>query len=125
MLAWKDNSNNETGFKVERKAGICSSTSSWSQVTEVGANVYTFTDKGLSPLTTYAYQVRAYDAIGTSAYSGCVSAKTGTPGTPAAPSGLNAVSVSAKEINLTWQGNSVTEMNYKIYRKVDAGLGAS
>jgi hypothetical protein len=118
VLTWKDNSNNETGFKVERKAGVCGSTSSWSQVTEVGANVNTFTETGLSPRKTYAYRVRAYNATGTSAYSGCVTAKTGIAGTPAAPSGLIAQSVSATEIDLTWQDNSVTETSYEIYRKV-------
>jgi 3-mercaptopyruvate sulfurtransferase SseA len=71
-LSWTDNSNNETGFKVERsKNGR-----GFSQIATVGANVTTYTDTGLKASTTYRYRVRAYNAGGNSTYSNIASATT-------------------------------------------------
>jgi subtilisin len=63
-LSWVDKSNYEEGYKIERWNG-----SGYSQIGTVGANVNTYADHGLSPSTTYYYQVRAYNGIGNSAYS--------------------------------------------------------
>jgi uncharacterized protein len=71
-LSWRDNSNNETGFRIERRIG----TGAWSQIATVGPNVTRFASTGLRSRTTYGYRVRAYNGIGTSAYSNVVSAKT-------------------------------------------------
>ncbi len=73
-LSWSDNSSNETGFKVERGS---SSTGPWSQIGTTGAGVATYSDAaGLSPSTTYWYRVRAWNAVGDSAYSNNASATT-------------------------------------------------
>jgi hypothetical protein len=71
-LSWTDNSNNETGFKVERS----SDGTTFTQIATVGANVTTYADTGLPALTKYYYRVRAYNAGGNSAYSNIASAKT-------------------------------------------------
>jgi hypothetical protein len=70
-LSWTDNSNDETQFKIERSddAGI-----SFTQIATVGANVTTYTDTGLTPLTTYTYQVRSSNLVGDSSYSNTASA---------------------------------------------------
>ncbi|MDP3297216.1 MAG: fibronectin type III domain-containing protein, partial [Thermodesulfovibrionia bacterium] len=65
-LSWMDNSNNETGFKIERKKGA---TGTYSQVATVGVNVTTYSNTGLLANTTYYYRVRAYNSGGNSAYS--------------------------------------------------------
>jgi len=65
-LAWNDNSNNELGFKIERKIGLGGS---WSPIATVGAGVTTYPDRGRLLNTTYFYRVRAYNAAGDSAYS--------------------------------------------------------
>ncbi len=65
-LTWTDNSDNETGFKVDRKTG---SSGTWSQAGTVGANVSSYQDSGLSANTSYYYRVRAYNASENSAYS--------------------------------------------------------
>jgi len=72
-LSWTDNSNNETGFKVERSKN---NSHSFSQIATVGANVATYSDTGLSRASTYYYRVRAYNAGGNSAYSNIASATT-------------------------------------------------
>ena len=71
-LAWVDNSDNETGFKIERKTG----SGSFTEVTTVAKNVSTYSDTGLSQYTAYVYRVRAYNVIGDSAYTAEVTATT-------------------------------------------------
>jgi len=73
-VAWVDNANNESGFKIERCAG--SKCSNFSQIATVGANVKTYADSGLKRNTTYRYRVRAYNASGDSSYSNIASGKT-------------------------------------------------
>ena len=121
VLAWKDNSSDETGFKIERKEGACDSANAWSLIATKGANVTTHTNTGLTPNTTYSYRVRAYNASGNSAYSNCGSAKTALSGTPNAPTNLNATSISSSQIKLLWTDNSTDEKSFKIHRKAGAG----
>ena len=72
-LSWHDDSSNETGFSIERKTGT---DGSYAVIAEVGANVTSYPDKGLSPATTYSYRVNAFNALGSSSYSNEASAKT-------------------------------------------------
>src|SRR5262249_6229783 len=69
-LAWNDNSNNETGFKVERKIGAGGT---YSQIDTTAQNVASSLDYSISVGTTYYYRVRAYNAGGDSNYSNEVS----------------------------------------------------
>ena len=71
-LSWTDNSNNETGFRVERSIDG----TTFTQIATVGANVTMYGNTGLSALTEYDYRVRAYNVGGNSAYSNIASAKT-------------------------------------------------
>jgi YD repeat-containing protein len=112
-LSWTDNSNNETGFKIERKIGA---SGTYSQVAIVGANIIAYSDTGLTSETTYYYRVKAYNAAGDSGYTNEVSATTfAVP--PSAPSGLTATAVSIGQINLGWNDNSTNETGFKIERK--------
>ena len=76
-LAWTDNADNETGFKIERcknpKNGACTN---FAQVATVGANVTTFSNTGLNKNSSYRYRVRAANAAGDSAYSNIAQAST-------------------------------------------------
>jgi hypothetical protein len=73
-LSWTDNSNNETGFSIERCTG--NSCTNFAQVTTVGANVTSFLNSGLSKNTWYRFRVRAFNANGNSAYTNIVQVKT-------------------------------------------------
>jgi|GEM_PF-857341 len=77
-LNWTDNSDNETGFIIERRA----SDSSFSEVYRVGVNISYYRDTGLAPYTTYYYRVRAYNSSTGeySAYTNEASATTNLPG---------------------------------------------
>jgi transcriptional regulator CtsR len=72
-LFWQDNSNNEQGFKIERKTG---GGGTWAQIATVGANVTSYQNTGLSPNTTYYYRVRAYSELDVSSYSNEASGMT-------------------------------------------------
>ncbi|GAB4422141.1 MAG: hypothetical protein Fur0044_20000 [Anaerolineae bacterium] len=72
-LAWTDNSNNETGFKIERSPN---GTSGWTQITTVGTNITTYNNTGLTCNTRYYYRVRAYNGSGDSTYSNTANATT-------------------------------------------------
>lgn len=65
-LTWKDNSNNETGFRIER---MDESTESYTEIAVVKSNVTMYADKGPVQGTTICYRIRAYNAVGYSAYS--------------------------------------------------------
>jgi len=73
-LSWSDNSNNETGFSIERCAGA--GCTSFAPIAQVGAGATSFADTGLSRRTTYRYRVRAFNPAGNSAYSPIASATT-------------------------------------------------
>ncbi|MCX5697261.1 MAG: fibronectin type III domain-containing protein [Candidatus Omnitrophica bacterium] len=72
-LSWKDNANNESGFKIERSL---KASSGFTRIASVGANVTTYNNAGLNPGTTYYYRVCAYDSSANSAYSNSVSVTT-------------------------------------------------
>ncbi|MFA6054863.1 MAG: S8 family serine peptidase [Thermodesulfovibrionales bacterium] len=72
-LSWQDNSSNETGFKIERKKA---SDASYIIIAEVGSNVTSYSDTGLSAGTKYSYRIKAYNSSGESSYSNEASATT-------------------------------------------------
>jgi hypothetical protein len=115
-LSWADNSNNETGFMIERCAATCSYTS-------IGSNVTSYSDTGLTENTTYTYRVKATNSGGDSAYSNSATATTLTASLPSAPTNLTATAVSKTQINLSWADNSSDETGFKIERC--QGLGCT
>ena len=95
QVAWTDNSNNEDGFKIERKLGT---TGTFSQIATVGVNVTSYTDTNLTDGATYCYRLAAFNSAGTSAYSteGCATVKStlsiskiGSGTVTSSPAGIN------------------------------------
>jgi len=72
-LSWKDNSNNEDGFQIERRIG---SGGAWQLVATVTANVKSYTDASTARRTSYTYRIRAFNAAGGSPYSNQASVTT-------------------------------------------------
>ncbi len=112
-LAWTDKSDNEAGFKIERCKGVACT--NFAPLATVGANVTSYSDKGLSASTPYNYRIRAYNAGGDSAYSNPDDATTLAP-PPTAPTNLTAKAVSRSQINLAWTDKSTNENGFKIER---------
>ena len=69
-LQWTDNSNDETGFIVERST---SATDGFIELAVVGANATAYTDATVVKKTTYFYRVRAARDAARSAYSNVAS----------------------------------------------------
>jgi hypothetical protein len=67
VLSWTDNSNNESGFKIERKIGT---NGAFAEIATVGGNVTSYTDSNVTAGTTYCYRVNAFNSAGASAYTG-------------------------------------------------------
>ena len=65
-LAWADTSNNEDGFKIERKIGT---TGTFSQIASVAANTLSYADANVTAGTTYCYRTSAFNTGGTSSPS--------------------------------------------------------
>ena len=65
-LAWQDNSSNETGFRVQRRVD---GSDNWIEIGTTAANINTFSDEGLEPLTLYHYRVLAFSANAASEFS--------------------------------------------------------
>jgi len=75
-LSWQDNSDGESGFKIERKIGA---EGTYGQIATVGENVTTCSDAGLAAEQTYYYRIRAYGTTfgsTTSSYSNEASVTT-------------------------------------------------
>lgn len=115
-LTWSDSSTNEDGFRIERSANGTTFTT----LTNVGANSTSFADTGLASSTIYYYRIYAFNAGGASAYSNTTSATTQAPTpVPTAPSTLALTVKSSSSIALSWKDNSANESGFKIERSTD------
>ena len=79
-LTWSDNSNNENGFKIDRRQSGTSGTGAWVRIATLAAGTTTHTDSGLPADTKFYYKVKAWNASGNSAYSPPVCATTDPDG---------------------------------------------
>ncbi len=74
VLNWSDNVATVSGYQIERSTdGV-----NFTQIGTVAGNVGTYFDTGLTTGTTYTYRVRAYSALGESAYSNVSSSTPGS-----------------------------------------------
>ncbi|MBN1674577.1 MAG: lamin tail domain-containing protein [Kiritimatiellae bacterium] len=118
-LRWTDASDNETGFKIDRRR---TGTSTWERIGTTAADQTTYSDMSLPSGTTFYYMVKAYNADGNSAYSG-VAAATTDAGPPAAPQSLTATAASTTRIELTWIDSSGNEQGFRIERSPNGSSG--
>ncbi len=72
-LTWKDNSTNETGFKIERKTD----SGNFTEIGSTATDLTTFSDKTVELNTNYTYRVYSFNQVGKSiSYSNEVVIKT-------------------------------------------------
>ncbi len=111
-LEWIDNSDNELGFRLERRLVPFSQ---WIQIGEPEANVNTFVDTTVDMSTDYAYRVHAFNITGRSEWSeeAAVSVPNGPPGTPEY---LHAKAENSEQINLIWTRTTSNEYGFRVER---------
>jgi hypothetical protein len=111
-LSWVDNSTIETTYKITRST---SPTTGFSELVTLPQNTTSYLNTfGFQTDTYYHYRVFALDGANTSGYD---SLKVLIP---TAPTNLNAVSVNASRINLTWNDDSAFETGYILERKLSS-----
>lgn len=114
-LGWRDNSDDEDGFHLDRAVG----NSSFTRIANLGANATGGTNNGLAAETTYRYRIRAFNGQGVSAWSNIAAATTAAPTTsgsaPAAPEDLR-FRVRRKALVLKWQDRSDDETGFRVIR---------
>lgn len=109
-LTWVDNSDDEFGFRIQRRTGT---RGDFVTIKSVAAGITSATDSGLASGQTYYYRVCAYQQAGDSQFSEAVGVLT--PGLPA-PTDLVAEPVTGTRIDLTWTDIATEELGYKIER---------
>jgi|GEM_PF-1159957 len=115
FLAWRDNSNDESGFTLERKI---LPDGQWAAVRDITANDTTFIDTGLTHTTTFAYRLQSFVWVRDSVYRSIWSNEAvviTSRDTIRAPSNLTAA-VSGRTVRLNWRDNSDDELEFVIER---------
>jgi hypothetical protein len=69
ILSWKDNSNNESGFLLERSIG---NTNNFQQIKFLNFNSTTYTDLTTQGGNIYYYRIRSVNNVGASSYSNII-----------------------------------------------------
>jgi fibronectin type 3 domain-containing protein len=118
-ISFIDNSNNETGFELQRADDLNGPYVTIQTAPEVAApapNTIRLLDAGLTPLTTYYYRVRATGSLGNSAFTTPVAGSTASDA-PEAPENLFAFTLSSTEVLLNWEDRSDNEDGFYVYRR--------
>ncbi len=111
-LGWNDNSDNETGFRIERQT---EGSSTWVHVKNTAANATSWTNVGLTADTTYTYRVRAFNADGATAWSNQASNTTLSP--PSVPTDVSVINPTPSSLTVTWTDASDDETGFRIERQ--------
>ena len=117
-ITWTDNADNEDKFVVEVATN---ENGPFNLLDEVIVNVNNYSHQGLGANQALFYRVKAENAIGSSAYSNVIGAKTLSAATspPAAPAGLSARVQSYNRIRLDWNDVATQEDEYQVERSTD------
>ncbi|MGV3774567.1 MAG: glycoside hydrolase family 9 protein, partial [Verrucomicrobiales bacterium] len=112
QISWRDNSTNETGFRIYRSLDG----SSFNEIVTLNANVILWKDYTVKPDTTYYYAVMAFNKAGES--SEVVGSSVTFPYPPAAPV-LTALTSTSSGIQVKWNP-AATATSYKVKRSPTA-----
>lgn len=110
-LTWTDNANDETGYEVQRAAG---GSGSYGTIATLGAGASSYSDTGVSPLTTYDYRVRAIKGAAQSGFSNVASATTLDQPVGAINLSANGFKVKGKhQVDLSWSGSPASNVDIR------------
>jgi titin len=124
-LSWRDNSDNEDGFRIERARDGAD----FVEIASVGPDISSYLDLPADS-TSFQYRVRAFNGIGTSSPSNAAVVTTAVP-LPQTP-GNPVATLSGGQVTLNWSDASDNELGFRIERSengfnhvVIATLGAN
>jgi|GEM_PF-3035427 len=107
-LAWRDNSDNESGFRAERAPDLNGVPGAWSVLGTTSSGVVAYSDRAIAAGNTYHYRVSAFNALGSSVSSNV--ARVTVPGTvPLPPAPLfpaNGSSINSLVPRLSWNASA-------------------
>jgi len=112
-LFWSDDTNNESGFIIERKTND----GDFVEIKYVAADTTSYTDYTVVDGYVYSYRIRSYNPYGKSdTYSNVVT--TTTENVVPAPDSFEATVVSSSQIDLAWSYASLSDYSTTIERKI-------
>jgi len=114
QISWTDSCSFEIGYRIERNDG-----SGYMLVAEIGTDLTTYTDEGLTYGQSYIYRVKAFTSYNESDYSNESNAIVMII---PAPTNLTATIIDNETVQLTWNDNCDFETGYKVERKVESGV---
>jgi hypothetical protein len=122
-LTWSDGSSHETGFEVHRSfTGFAGPFFYWATR---AADVTTFSDVGLTPVTNYCYRVRSVRAVRAKitygAFSPVACATTPLPPPPSTPTAVAAKAANSSSIEVGWTSTAPYVSEFRVERSVDFG----
>jgi len=103
LLRWKDNSDNEIGFRIYEGSHL---------IAGVGANVTSYALSGLVPGTTHTFAIAAYNDDGESPAARVTFT---TPSLPSSPTDVKASDIEITKAKLSWKDTSNNETGFDIY----------
>jgi hypothetical protein len=116
-LNWFDNSEVETGYRIERKIG----SGPYITIVNVGNSVSSFSDLTVNPATNYTYRIRGISFSFFSEYSNEATITSPDLVPPIAPSSLAITGQGLDHVIFQWIDNSSDESGFRVERKTGTG----
>jgi uncharacterized delta-60 repeat protein len=124
-LSWTDTTSDESGFKVYRCTGTPDSCGAMTDINNPGpyvqvggnlaANTTTYQNTGLTPDTTYTYQVVAFKNV-TCGWSVINTSPASATTNTLPPGNFSCVANNTTQVTCTWSDTSATTTSYKLER---------
>lgn len=118
-LDWTDNSESETGFRIERKALW---EDDWENLATIGTNENSYSDNSVNLGEAYLYRVIAFDANNDGARSNEAQVQIAPLSNP---TGLEVDPYNSDTLTLSWDDNSEGESGFEIERSTDGNSWSS
>jgi hypothetical protein len=117
LLNWTDNSDNETGFRIER---YILGENEYEEIFTTTSNIVLYFNNNLANDKTYFYRIKATNQGVNSDYSNEVSINmlNSTVLKPNAPSSLQTVDTGIGYVILEWIDNSIYENHFEVHRAI-------
>ena len=114
-LTWADNSNDETGFTIERSS--VNGNSGFEAIHSAASDAITYTDNNVAPRSVYYYRIRL-DGSAVIAYSNVIRVETPAP-IAISPANITATALTSASVKIDWQYGGTGISGFVIERSPD------